>query len=577
MLQVKAHAKSVDGKTIQLILFNPATGAVISTHSINEAPTTSAPEGQMSGVQHVEAFLDKYHQSNPDSGVVAYTVENFAGMAAVAGSGLVEPTEEVASAQDIQTSTGKEPKIISKDDGSVAVQGTTLVLDNLPAPGPEAEATPDEEPGAPPTVQTITVKTAPPTINSLPNFMNGDPEWWAGLTAEEAARELQDYGSLLSETSLVAGSDFTLPSDFGQQGEDTPPESPEEPEPEPEEEAEQREEDPDAAPQASPRVKRAVQTEGISKEVEAKLATMSKQEANRNRGIGGDPIVEPVPSFSQTKTEEVISNKYNSWIVLGRDRAHEEKASRASGYGGIGHTQCGSIDMVVGRMAPFPRAVGEDGKRITVDPIFNLTKKGKQVLCDAARIYISQKTDVDKNFMLKEGKVGIAEARSAIALKADGVRIMAREGIKLVTHADRMNSQGGTITRVRGVDIIAGNQTTGPKFDLQPMVKGNNLRECIEEMSEVLSDVCGTVAHIITNMAELNVALSTHFHPSPFFGAPTMPSPTLMPMAIESLVKLSAIDTFSVAAQKFNIARIKKLYTGEGALKSIRSKHNNVN
>jgi len=34
---------------------------------------------------------------------------------------------------------------------------------------------------------------------------------------------------------------------------------------------------------------------------------------------------------------------------------------------------------------------------------------------------------------------------------------------------------------------------------------------------------------------------------------------------------------FSTAAQKFNIARIKQLYTGPGAKKPIRSKHNNVN
>ncbi|HAI43961.1 MAG TPA: hypothetical protein DCM40_40625, partial [Maribacter sp.] len=127
MLKVKAHAKSVDGKSIQIILYDPSNGSVKGTHTINEAPTLTAPEGQMSGVQHVEAFLDRYHQSNPDDGVVAYTVENFARMSVMPGaemeewkkgSGLVEPIEEVGSAEEIKTPTGNEPKVITSEDGT---------------------------------------------------------------------------------------------------------------------------------------------------------------------------------------------------------------------------------------------------------------------------------------------------------------------------------------------------------------------------------------------------------------------------------------------------------------------------
>ena len=587
MLKVKAHAKSVDGKSIQIILYDPSNGSVKGTHTINEAPTLTAPEGQMSGVQHVEAFLDRYHQSNPDDGVVAYTVENFARMSVMPGteleewkegSGLVEPIEEVGSAKEIKTPTGNEPKVIAAEDGTPAIEGATVVVKPPPdnPESPEAErlrrmtSAENPEDVILADATSVMIKSSPAPIGQLPQFMSGDPEWYVGMTPEEMAEELENYGNLLGETILVAGDDFSLPDDF--RGEE-PAIPPAEPTPEPEPEEEKTPEDPDAKAEPQPKKKRAVQTDGISKDAEAKLSTMSKKEANRNKGVGGDPIVEPVPGFVQARTEKVISHKYNTWIVMGRDRADPDKASRASGYGGRGNTQCGAIDIVVGRMSPRPLSVGRDGKKVSVDPIFNLAKSGKEHLCDAARIYISQKTDVDKNFRLAKGRVGMAEARSAIAMKADGIRIMAREGIKLVTHADKMNSQGGTITRIRGVDIIAGNNEN----TLQPMVLGNNMRECIEEMAQVLSEVCGTLANVCTNVAELDTALSTHFHPSPFFGAPTLPSPTVMPVAVASLIKLASVDMFSTAAQKFNIARIKQLYTGPGAKKPIRSKHNNVN
>ena len=49
---------------------------------------------------------------------------------------------------------------------------------------------------------------------------------------------------------------------------------------------------------------------------------------------------------------------------------------------------------------------------VFVDPDFEI---------DAARVYISQKTDVDKNFKLPNGSMGSSEAKSSVALKADRV------------------------------------------------------------------------------------------------------------------------------------------------------------
>src|SRR5690606_205536 len=151
------------------------------------------------------------------------------------------------------------------------------------------------------------------------------------------------------------------------------------------------------------------------------------------------------------------------WIVLGRDRP----GSRITGYGGRGDTQAGSIDLVVGRGSWLAKSHNDDGEKMYAEPNFDF---------DAARIHVSQKTDIDKNFNLVPGNVGDSRTRSGIGIKADGVRIIGREGIKLVTGVDRVNSQGGDIESVRGVDIIANNDDR----DLQPLVKGNNLTEALE-------------------------------------------------------------------------------------------------
>lgn len=164
--------------------------------------------------------------------------------------------------------------------------------------------------------------------------------------------------------------------------------------------------------------KKNVDLSGLNKDYLNKVKNLSKQSKVEGAGIAGDAIQEAVPNYISSVNDNVIKGANNTWIVLGRDRP----ASRVSGYGGKGDTQAGSIDIVVGRMASKP----EDG--LYVDPNFET---------DAARIYISQKTDIDENFNLSPGTIGSSTALSGIGLKADSIRIIGRQGIKLVTGVDR--------------------------------------------------------------------------------------------------------------------------------------------
>ena len=181
--------------------------------------------------------------------------------------------------------------------------------------------------------------------------------------------------------------------------------------------------------------RKAVDIEGLNPKIAKALSQLDKTEKLLvDQGTFGERRVEPVPTFIQAGCEEVISNKNNASIVLGRDRP----GSLASGYGGRGDTQAGSIDLVVGRMSYNP----------VDDAHVNPNMKS-----DAARIYMSQKTDIDENFNLADGTVGCPRTKSGIGIKADGVRMIGREGVKIVTTTDSMTSHGGKVESI-GLSLI---------------------------------------------------------------------------------------------------------------------------
>tara|TARA_R110002074_G_scaffold73172_14_gene168151 strand:- start:443 stop:1345 length:903 start_codon:yes stop_codon:yes gene_type:complete len=228
--------------------------------------------------------------------------------------------------------------------------------------------------------------------------------------------------------------------------------------------------------------------------------------AMTNNGLNCGNIPEPIPFHNQAQCEVIYKNNNNAWIVLGRDRP----GPKSSGYGGQGATQAGAIDMVVGKMG----ATKEGPKsNIYTDPNF---------AGDAARIYISQKTDIDKNFDLARGNVGLSEARSGIGIKADAVRVIGREGIKLVTgtSSNERTSGGGKRRVTYGIDLIAANDDD--TVELEPMVKGTRLVSALKDMNARIDELNGLYSTLV-------IALIAHGHP-PFM----VPSPTL---AIQGLVQ----------------------------------------
>ena len=307
--------------------------------------------------------------------------------------------------------------------------------------------------------------------------------------------------------------------------------------------------------------KKAVELSSTPEETLNRLSNVDTDTAVNARGVAGDPIREPVPEYIKTSSDVIYKNGNNAWIVLGRDRP----ASLLSGYGGRGDTQAASIDLVAGRLGYEARETGVIRSRRTwVNPSF---KK------DAARIYISQKTDVDENFKLASGFVGNTKTKSAVAMKADGIRLVAREGIKLVTKTDEKNSQGGDIIATSGIDLIAGNDDS----DLQPMVKGDNLVAAMDRIVFHMDKLNGIVDSLLMAQMTFNTQLGSHFHISPFFGAPTSPSPVLIAGSVKTMMEHLFQTKRSLITHKTNLAFFRQTYLRPYGERYINSRFNNTN
>jgi hypothetical protein len=261
------------------------------------------------------------------------------------------------------------------------------------------------------------------------------------------------------------------------------------------------------------------------------LADNKPQEMPNALGIAGDNIAELNPVFDILPTEVVYSGKYDASIVLGRDRAGQ--FFNEGGYGLIGHTSCAAIDIVVGRKASDDKFDIQKGKRVAPD-----------FVTDAARVYISQKSDIDSYLSLPAGNSGITTVRSTVAAKADAVRLVARESMKLVVGTDYKTSQGNVVQSKVGIELMAGDlelcqravsiadsaEQQREEIELggmQPIPLGVNLSFALDQMVEKIDKLSGIVSSAAMIMINFMNATVLHTHPDglhAFHSVPPAPS-----------------------------------------------------
>lgn len=230
-----------------------------------------------------------------------------------------------------------------------------------------------------------------------------------------------------------------------------------------------------------------------------------------NNGLFNQKTFEAITKYNGTPAEKIIQGLTNQYIILGQDRIR----GIDTGYGGQGATQASCIDIVAGFGGVLGRGETDEGV-----PLY--TDKSPEV--DSARIYISQKANIDDYFYLPDGENGRSYGKSAIAIKADDVRVISRSGIKLVTGTDTHDMGPGIPNDSKyGIDLIGGSGDA----ELEPIVKANKLKSSLENLSELIIDLAGIIWLMTLSMQATNNILGNHVHPPPTPQTPFVPpSPT---------------------------------------------------
>ena len=114
---------------------------------------------------------------------------------------------------------------------------------------------------------------------------------------------------------------------------------------------------------------------------------------------------------------------------------------------------------------------------------------------------------------------------------------------------------------IQGIDLIAGNDDS----DLQPMVKGDDLAELLDNMLELIVDLHGT--------ASFTLELMAYFMAS--FLDPTGTSASKM----SSMLRRMPIEVLNLSLQEMNFAFHSMNYSSKNpfAKYNFRSRYNNVN
>jgi len=278
---------------------------------------------------------------------------------------------------------------------------------------------------------------------------------------------------------------------------------------------------------------------------------------NLNGALNTSIIGERVPTYETAEAETVLSaaqdRSNNSYIVIGRDRL----GNLASGFGGRGYPASNAIDIVAGLASSYR----DNGKNLDRDTIV-----GRNVFTDAARIYISQRTDLDKNFGITEGtlygdtKIG---GVSGIAAKADTVLIIGRRNVKIKagkSKGDNLPKGGEQDAHGRTIHASTDNRIEligAEGLTPEPVVLGDKLVDCLKDMYSKIQDNNLKIQKLLTEIIKLRVMLATHIHIDPISGV-TLPSPnTIASMAInvpEDLAEVSSglLDTLKSTIDELN-------------------------
>ena len=241
------------------------------------------------------------------------------------------------------------------------------------------------------------------------------------------------------------------------------------------------------------------------------------------------------PTFQRAPAEIVLPRTLkrgmNSAIVFGKDRMGD----LTHGNGGKGLAGSNAIDIVVGFASSYRRR----GKSLDIDTVV-----GKNPYTDAARVYISQRTDIEKYFGLPPSKfsgASISEERSDLkgsgaVVKADHVYLLGRKTIKIragIADGKNLPRKGEPDADGREIDSFINRiELIGaPGEELFGVPKGEKLTEYLTKVSNNQKNLKAAIMEINARLMALSIDLAQHIHVGA--NGPVAPSFELVRSAME--------------------------------------------
>jgi len=260
---------------------------------------------------------------------------------------------------------------------------------------------------------------------------------------------------------------------------------------------------------------------------------------------------------------EAVTSMGDSYIVLTKDRPK----GVTSGY--FAGTNCSAIDVVTGRISSKRKQTLEKNPNFKANPSFKF---------DAARIYVCERTDIDDNFEIQDSGTPPARNKSAVGIKADGVRILAREGIKIISGMDAVNSRDQAkaalygISLIGGYNVMDGPQHNGIEMELQPLVKGDNLLLALKTLQKQTAYLDTQFSLVHKMLIQIQSSMSAHMHVG--VGAT---SPPVDPLTLFNAI-LTSIDTvmgtIEVNLRQYNHISLDNDFLTRGGKNYILSRYN---
>lgn len=269
------------------------------------------------------------------------------------------------------------------------------------------------------------------------------------------------------------------------------------------------------------------------------------------------------PEYIKAPGEVVYSSEANNVIILG-------------------NAPTNSPDMIKALNGSTITLAAGLGTAIKNNQVPTTSKVGlsPEYYYDSAVISISEQTNIDTNFgYIPDPKYSNC---SAIALKADAIRLFSRGNIKIVTGIDQkdkpiqdINAPNHPKRDYSGISLIANMD----ERSAQPMIKGDYLVEFLSNILLEIEKIYGIINLFAVYQNSINDVIKSHTHLSDFTGTPlvreTDPVLGLIKLSQKDIEKTAVNDTFTTRIP--NIQNLRTNYLTDSGAKCIKSSFNKTN